>query len=335
MLDQAEADQYTDADLLPHFVDVARRARELPTPDEISRLREAQAELQRMKATPAPDAPAPAPEPEPTPAPSGWGAPKWDPAWNNHIRLDNGRYVPRDEYSNPQIAQYANEFHQFTRENLPNLMQSPFDAVRKDGLEDWLAKREQKLREEIHREVITDLQNRSAQQAQDDFLEQNTGSLFKTNPLTGEQEQTELGISYSNHYAQKMQEFNILRDQGIEIPEDKAQRLAHFYAQSNITHEAAQAKLGETPPPTADDTAAPSEPPAPTMTSTRAARQSSFMDRAEADTRTNRVPDVSDRRSVVAKAIEDTINSDNDLDAVFDAEIVKQSNGSIRPSSLQ
>lgn len=169
---------------------------------EIPGLREQIAQQQQQAETQQfmPDMTA-ASEPSYSTTDAHWTPPEYDPAWENLVTIDanTGQYVPVNEHVNPEVAQRANDYRGWLKQQGRDFWNNPFDFM-KGGLEGWV------------RDIVTDhvgaaVDQNNTDRNVDSFLASNRDRFYLTDnsgnvqydPNTGAELLTPQGQSLKHH----------------------------------------------------------------------------------------------------------------------------------------
>lgn len=138
-------------------------------------------------------------------APSGnWQPPEFDPAWDNLLTLDasSGQYIPVNEHVNPTVAQKANEYRDWMKDQGQNFWRNPYEFMQ-NGLQDW-------IENTIDNRVGQIASRTKHSEEVDDFLDQNAASLYHLDeagnimhdPVTGDESLTPQGLALKSYAEQ-------------------------------------------------------------------------------------------------------------------------------------
>ncbi|QDP52474.1 MAG: hypothetical protein Unbinned1606contig1000_33 [Prokaryotic dsDNA virus sp.] len=138
-------------------------------------------------------------------APAGnWQPPEFDPAWDNLLTLDaaSGQYIPVNEHVNPAVAQKANEYKDWMRDQGQQFWKNPYEFMQ-NGLQGW-------IENTIDSRVSQIEDRRKYSEEVDQFLNQNAASLYHLDeqgnivhdPVTGEESLTPQGQALKNYAEQ-------------------------------------------------------------------------------------------------------------------------------------
>jgi hypothetical protein len=177
----------------------------------------------------------PAPQPQ-----SKWNPPEYDERWNDHVRYDAeaGKFVPKDQWSNPAIADKVNNFEGWRRKAADRLVREP-DKV-------FWELNEERIQKTIDERVEAMLAQRQAQTEAAQFIQQNMQQFYvlgQNGQLqtdhTGQPVMTPQGQAFSQ-FAREARSFGITDENKIVEYASKQLKVALFEAQ--------QAGQGQQPP---------------------------------------------------------------------------------------
>ena len=136
-------------------------------------------------------------EEEPT-----WNPPEFDNSWDSLLKVDSrtGMYVPVNEHVNPTVAQKANEYKKWLREQGQEFWNNPYEFM-KGGLQDWVADVadavvEQRLGQQQTNNQVTDFLAQNAQR----FYQLDSMGNIQYDPVSGDEMLTQEGHALK-HYA--------------------------------------------------------------------------------------------------------------------------------------
>lgn len=138
-------------------------------------------------------------------APAGnWQPPEFDSAWDNLLTLDesSGQYIPVNEHVNPTVAQKANEYKDWMRDQGQQFWKNPYEFMQ-NGLQGW-------IENTIDSRVGQMADRKQYSEEVDHFLDQNAASLYNLDeqgnimhdPVTGDESLTPQGHALKNYAEQ-------------------------------------------------------------------------------------------------------------------------------------
>ena len=141
--------------------------------------------------------------PEPTyQSEEPWTPPEFDKGWDNLLRMDSrtGTYVPVNEHVNPVVAQKANEYREWLRNQGQRFWDNPYDFM-KEGLSGWVADVadavvEQRMGQQSTNDQVTDFLATNANR----FYVMDQMGNIQYDPNSGEEVLTQQGHALK-HYA--------------------------------------------------------------------------------------------------------------------------------------
>lgn len=162
---------------------------------------------------------------------ANWQPPEFDSEWDNLLTLDaaSGQYIPVNEHVNPAVAQKANEYKDWMRDQGQNFWKNPYEFMQ-NGLQDWI---ENTIDNRVGQ--ISDRQQYT--QEVDQFLNENAGSLYHLDeagnilhdPVTGEESLTPQGHALKNYAEQA-------RSSGMRDPRAIQEYAVGMIERDNLLH---------------------------------------------------------------------------------------------------
>lgn len=133
-----------------------------------------------------------------------WQPPEFDPTWDDMLTLDaaSGQYIPVNEHVNPAVAQKANVYRDWMRDQGQNFWNNPYEFMQ-NGLQGWI--------ENTIDSRVNEISERTKYSEEvDDFLNQNAESLYHLDsagnimhdPVTGEESLTGKGAALKGYAEQ-------------------------------------------------------------------------------------------------------------------------------------
>lgn len=148
-------------------------------------------------------------------APTKPQAPEWNPEWNQFIRMNpqTGLYEPASVHINPMLAQKANEYKSWQRQQAEKLITDPMSVIGPD-LDSRLKAIKDEAKNELRQEIAVERQRTEGAKIVDQFVEKNATTFFQTgpdgkpvvNPITGQFVFTPRGqaaMTYGTQYRQQ------------------------------------------------------------------------------------------------------------------------------------
>lgn len=142
-------------------------------------------------------------------------APEWNPEWNQFIRLNpqTGLYEPASVHINPMLAQKANEYKSWQRQQAEKLITDPMSVIGPD-LDTRLKAIKDEAKNELRQEIAVERQRTEGAKIVDRFVEKNATTFFQSgpdgkpvvNPITGQYVFTPRGqaaMTYGTQYRQQ------------------------------------------------------------------------------------------------------------------------------------
>lgn len=133
---------------------------------------------------------------------SAWAPPEFDKGWDSLLRVDSrtGTYVPINEHVSPVVAQKANEYRTWLRDQGQRFWNNPYDFM-KEGLTDWVADVadsvvEQRMGQQSTNDQVTDFLSQNANRF---YMLDQMGNI-QYDPNTGQEYLTQEGQALK-HYA--------------------------------------------------------------------------------------------------------------------------------------
>lgn len=149
-------------------------------------------------------------------APTKPQPPEWNADWNQFIRLDpqTGLYVPASVHVNPLLAQKANEYKSWQRQQAEKLLTNPMEVIGPD-LEAKLKTLKDEAKQEVRAEIAAESRRVEGARIVDDFVTKNQAVFFQSgpdgkpavNPLTGQYVFTPRGQAAMTYGANFRQQF--------------------------------------------------------------------------------------------------------------------------------
>lgn len=148
-------------------------------------------------------------------APTKPQTPEWNPEWNQFIRLNpqTGLYEPASVHINPMLAQKANEYKSWQRQQAEKLITDPMSVIGPD-LDTRLKAIKDEAKNELRQEIAVERQRTEGAKIVDQFVEKNATTFFQSgpdgkpvvNPITGQYVFTPRGqaaMTYGTQYRQQ------------------------------------------------------------------------------------------------------------------------------------
>jgi len=149
-------------------------------------------------------------------APNKPQAPEWNPEWNQFVRVNpqTGLYETVSPHVNPMLAQRANEYRSWQRQQAEKLITNPMEVIGPD-LDARLAKIKDDAKAEVRQELAVERRREAGARAVDDFVEKNKAVFFvhdaagkpAVNPITGQFQFTARGQAAMTYASQYRTEF--------------------------------------------------------------------------------------------------------------------------------
>ena len=146
-----------------------------------------------------------------------WDPPEFDKTWDNLLRMDSrtGTYVPVNEHVNPAVAQKANEYRQWLRDQGQKFWDEPYEFM-KTGLSEWVA--------EVADGIVDQrMGQRDSNEQVSGFLEDNANRFYaldesgnvQYDPNTGDEILTQEGHALK-HYATQARQAGMGEPEAIQ-----------------------------------------------------------------------------------------------------------------------
>jgi hypothetical protein len=133
-----------------------------------------------------------------------WQPPEFDPEWDSLLTLDaaSGQYIPINEHVNPTVAQKANTYRDWMRDQGQTFWNNPYEFMQ-NGLQDW-------IENTIDNRVGQISERKQYSEEVDDFLNHNAASLYdldaagniRHDPVTGDEALTPQGAALKDYAEQ-------------------------------------------------------------------------------------------------------------------------------------
>jgi hypothetical protein len=154
-----------------------------------------------------------APEPPPE---SNWQPPEYEESWDNLLRVgDDGNFIPVSEHVSPVIAQKANQYREWMRDQGQTFWKQPYEFIQ-NGIEPW-------VQQQISQGIEKAFSEREVNGEVEDFISENASRLYdldsngqiRHDPVTGEERLSAEG-AVLKHYAEEARQGGMTDPRAIQ-----------------------------------------------------------------------------------------------------------------------